>query len=174
MRSIPAALVLVSLALLAAGCEGGATDIELDDDLVFLRQDGTTADFEPTVFAWCGPWEEAVVLRPAVHVVVGNGMRWWQVVAVLADVEENQRIELPNEFVWNQPRGADVFVYDPPNELSSQSDGSSGWIQFGEVDCDEDDGGVDFRIDAVLGSEFGDGDPMTVRGRFRSPITARP
>lgn len=166
--------LLLSLALLVLGCEGGPTEIELDDDLVFTRADGTSAEFEPTVFAWCGAWEEARVLRPSVHVIVGNGMRWWQVIAVLADVEQGERITFPNAFPWNQPRGADVFVNDPPNELSSQVDGSEGWIEFATADCDEDDGGVDLRMEATLGSELAGGAPMTVRGRFRSPITGRP
>jgi hypothetical protein len=97
----------------------------------------------------------------------------FQLRAVVGDVHIGQPIAFPNTFLWDQPKGADVFVLDPPNELSTRSSDSSGSITFQELSCSPG-GEVRFTVDAVIGSELGDAPSMAMRGGFRSRIGDAP
>lgn len=60
---------------------------------------------------------------------------------------------------------------DEPNEASTQTGRSSGSITFSELDCDGD---VGFTIDAVVGSEFGNGPAVRMSGSFAAPVGDAP
>ncbi|HEX2190666.1 MAG TPA: hypothetical protein VHG51_17280 [Longimicrobiaceae bacterium] len=171
MRATAALLALACLAL--PGCEKPPTE-PLRDELVFERADGSRVQFSGTPRVWCGVWEEGVVGAQTLHVRLGSaaGPRW-ELRAVIPQVYTGQPIAFPNTFVWDDPRGAEIFVLDAPNELSTGTPGSSGSITFERLDC-AGTGGVRFRIDAVIGSEFGDGAPIAASGTFGAPITGRP
>lgn len=141
--------------------------------LAFTRADETTLAIGGPVVAWCGMWEEGEVPVPSIIIQQAGRTEagYWQVRAVLADVAPGHPIPFPNTFIWNQPRGADIFVYDAVrgNELSSQTEESTGWIQFTRSDCGEG-GVVEFIIDAVIGSELGGMDPIRVSGTLRAQL----
>ena len=63
-----------------------------------------------------------------------------------------------------------MFLLDPPNELATNTEESSGFIVFHSLPCLKGRT-VDFSIDAVLGSEFGDMPSVTVIGRFTAEET---
>jgi len=166
--------VLLALActLPLPGCEKLPTE-PLRNNLVFERADGSRIQFAGTPRVWCGVWEEGVVGTQTLHVRLGTGP-WWELRAVIPEIQAGRPITFPNTFIWNDPHGADLFILDEPNELSTSSGDSSGSITFERLDCGAATGGVAFEIDAVVGSELGDGPPVTVRGSFRSPITGAP
>ena len=51
-----------------------------------------------------------------------------------------------------------MFLHDPPNELATDTNESSGFIVFRRLPCPSGTT-VDFSIDAILGSEYGDMPP---------------
>jgi hypothetical protein len=109
----------------------------------------------------------------SVHVLVGGAPSGWKVTAVRADVVIGQPIAFPNTFIWDDPHGADMFILDPPNELSTQSSDSSGQITFTALDC-SNGGTVAFTIDAVVGSEFGNLPAVSVSGSFSGRVAPAP
>jgi len=140
--------------------------------LRFARADGSEIAFRAPAHVWCGPWEPDVPVE-ALHVVVGTKVSAarWELWAVLADIEQERTVRFPSDFAWSDPVGAQVFVHDPPNEASTQTEGSAGEIVFDEITCEE---GVEivFTADVVIGSEFSDGEPISVSGTFRAPVGA--
>ena len=90
--------------------------------LVFKRADGSAIRFAGTPRVWCGPWETDVA-RPSVHVAVGSVKHRWHLSAVRRDLTIGRRIRFPNDFVWNRPRGALLFVADGANEASTAEEG---------------------------------------------------
>jgi hypothetical protein len=162
-------LVAASTAALAImGCgddaSGPSNTSSDENDLVFERTDGSRIGFKPEVYVWCGPWEEGEIPVPALHIRGwGDGGRYWSLRAVLDDVEPGESFEFPNFFVWNEPVGADIFIADGSNELSTAQPESHGWIIFEKVECGPI-GTVRFSIDAVLGSEYHGGDSLKVHG----------
>jgi hypothetical protein len=149
------------------GCSDDATGpkiiLYLDNNLVFERTDGSRVDFAPDVSVKVMPWESDVPVETLHIRGRGPGMSYWSLRAVIKDVQSGERIDFPNNFIWNEPKGADLFVFDAPNELSSSEEESRGRIVFDRIDLD---GSVEvqFSIDAVLGSEYHDGDSLKVYG----------
>jgi hypothetical protein len=141
--------------------------IEVSNDVALTRPDGAAVPFPPQVRVWCGRWERDVPRR-TLHVRVGTRPGpYWMMSAVVRDVRRRPVVRLPRSFVWNRPRGALMFAYDGANEVSSAEEKASGRITFTRVRCGPRLA-VRFRVRAVLGSEFIDGDPMTVRGTFHA------
>jgi hypothetical protein len=161
-------------ALLAAACGSDpAGPPAVQNDLVFERADGTRLTFPAAVFVWCGPWEDGEVPVLAVHVFVGGTGSGWQVRGVRSDITVGQANAFPNNYIWNDPQNVDLFILDPPNELSTQADDSSGGLTFTELNC-EAGKTVAFTIDAVVGSELADLPAVRVTGSFRGPVGAAP
>jgi hypothetical protein len=153
--------LLIAAALMAPG-------IEVTNDVAVTRPDGSAVAFAPQVRVWCGRWEEDVPRR-TLHVHIGSRRAppFWQLSAVVADVRRRPVVRLPHSFVWNRPTGALMFATDGDNELSSAVEEASGRITFDRVRCGRRLA-ARFRVRAVLGSEFFDGEPVTVRGGFRA------
>lgn len=171
----PEALLIATALLFAAGCDSSepAGPSGAHNDLVFERENGSTITFADETSVWCGAWEAGEVSAPSVHVLVGGVPSGWKVTAVRADVVIGQPITFPNTFIWDDPDGADMFILDPPNELSTQSSDSSGRITFTELDCTIG-GTVAFTIDAIVGSEFGDLPAVSVTGSFSGRVGQPP
>ena len=141
--------------------------------LTFERPDGTQIPFTGTPRVYCGPWDDRAK-QPSIHVRLQNGKtRGWLLSAVRRDIVAGRRLRFPNSFVFDRPRRADLFVYDAPNEASTQGEDSSGSITFTRVACTRGRV-VAFRIDATVDSEFIDGDLIRVSGSFRGRVTKAP
>ena len=182
MRTLELTL-LTAAALLLFACGDRATEIvqpppPVQNELVFTRADGSRISFASgaSLFVWCGPWEEGLIPTPSLQILLygpASGDPGWSLRAVVADVRPGEPVRFPNEFVWDHPRGVDVFVLDPPNELTTNLGDAAGSITFEQLKCGGG-GTVQFSIDAVLSSEFSDGTPVAVKGRFRAPIGPAP
>jgi hypothetical protein len=115
---------------------------------------------------------------PALRVLLvpprGRGA-YWMLSGVLKDIQRTPRVRFPIGFVWNRPKGAELFVYDAPtkNEASSETEHAKGVVTFSRITCRR---GKTVTISArgVLGSEFGDGTPVRVSGTFRGTIGRPP
>ena len=152
------ALVLAATAAPAAGA------IRVDDRLTFTRTDGTPVAFPPKLRVFCGPWAGDVPVR-AIHVRIGGRHGRWQLDAVLADVRGGRVVRLPNAFVFDAPRGALLFAGVGGIEASSAEEEARGRIVFERARCGPRLR-VRVRVEATLGSEFFDGEPLVVRGTF--------
>jgi hypothetical protein len=162
---------------LACSDEGPSGPGQIQNTLLFTRADQSRVAFSSgsSVRAWCGPWEEGEIEVPSLQaIVLGSSAAdpYWHLRAVVADVTLGQPLTFPNNFVFDQPEDVDIFVLDPPNELSTQDDRSSGSVTFQELRCTG--GSVRFSIDAVIGSEFGNGPSVRVTGSFSAPIGQPP
>jgi hypothetical protein len=168
MRAPKLALVL----LLAAACAFGAASAtaappHVHGALTFTRPDGTTVRFGAQIRIWCGRWEPDVPVR-AIHVLAGNRRSgtFWLMSAVLDDVKRPTTVRLPNSFTSSRPEGALLFAVDRgENELSSDVEEARGKIVFERAGC-RPKPYVTFSVDATLGSEFFDGDPLRAEGRL--------
>lgn len=175
---------LAALLLAACGGAGGASD----PTLRFTRADGSAIDFPLEVVAWCGRWNDLIPTR-ALHVGALRGRprdaSYWRLWAVPGDVASGRRVRFPVDFVWNRPHGAEIFVADAEdtpggadllggtNEASTEEEDAGGWIEFAAASCDVGSE-VAFTVDAVLGSEFGDDEPIRVKGTLRVRVAGAP
>ena len=167
-RRITALLIVGGLTAgigLPVATASGAAGLRVRDRLTWTRPDGTRVAFRPDVRVWCGRWDSDVS-APSIHVRVGaRSVPRWELDAVVADVQRRRLVHLPHSFVFDHPTGAQLFATDRRNELSSETDKSSGRIRFLRVSCARRLR-IAFRVSGRVGSEFGDGEPLIVRGSF--------
>ena len=150
---------------LLAGAAPAVASLQVRDRLVLTRPDGTHPSYRPEVRVWCGRWAPDVPVR-SIHVRAGaTPAAHWELDAVVADVQRRRVWRLPNTFVFDHPRGAQLFATDRGNELSSDTDDSAGSIRFGRVRCGRHLR-ISFQVRGRLGSEFSDGDALRMRGSF--------
>lgn len=177
--TIAALVVVVIIALLFLHC-GGFGDAEPDDslgnDIIFVRKDLSVVQFSESapIYIWYGDYNLGEASKPALHVWVGARsptQPYWLLRVVTSRIELNVPLSLPRVFVKDVPKGIQLFLCDPPNELATTREGSSGTITFHKHPSS---GLVDFSIDAVMGSEYFDLPTVTARGRFIGQITAPP
>jgi hypothetical protein len=192
MEGVLRSLLFLSVAVLLSACGGTPEPPEENQaaevsgprgGLVFSRADGSEIDIPGRAVVWCGPWNDmipaqALQIAAIEGVEPAPGQEWfsyWRVWAIVADVRTGKPVTFPNEFVWNKPRRAEIFVGDFPteNEASSKQEGSSGHIVFRKATC-ELGGEVEFTIDAAIGSEFGDNEPILAAGTFRGVVGEPP
>jgi hypothetical protein len=152
-----------------------------ENRLVFRRVDGSVIEMPGEPTAWCGP-DDAIpgtVLQVAAIMGVqrteDEWFSYWHVWAVPADVEEGRAISFPLPPAWDDERGAQIFVGDSvtENEASTSGEDSSGQIVFSQASC-ELGAPIEFTLDAVIDSEFFDGDPVEARGTFRGALEQPP
>jgi hypothetical protein len=160
-------LILIALVPLLAWPEVSTADLRIANSLAFTRTDGSAVQFAQNLRVWCGRWDQDVPRR-TLHIQAGSlGGPFWQLRVVVADVRRRPVVRLPHSFVSTKPSGAQLFAVDGTNELSSSVEEARGRLSFGKVRCGRRLA-VRFRVRAVLGSEFFEGDPLTVRGSFRA------
>jgi len=163
---------LFALGMVLFGCEEDKTvnpPVETSNQLVFTRENGSEIEFTAPVktYVCCGPWEQDQVHDSSLHVWFASSTseNGWMLKAVVGDVEIGDTLYFPNFFIWDQPDSVHMFLLDPPNELATNTEESSGYIVFHSLPCPVGRT-VDFSINAVLGSEYHDMPSVTVHGRF--------
>jgi hypothetical protein len=172
------ALACASLVVACSDSKPTETEVPVDENtLVFTRANQSTITFAngSQLRVWCGPWEPGAVPTPAVHVVysgTGAGDPGWMMTAVVADVVIGTPLTFPNAFPFDQPRNAQLFINDPPNELSSAESASSGSVTFQQLNCSTG-GRVAFTTSATLASEVG-GPSVSVSGKLSAPVGQAP
>ena len=94
---------------------------------------------------------------------------------MLRDINRRPRVRFPLGFVWNRPKGVEIFVYDrrTKNEASSETEEAGGTITFSRLTCQKGSV-VRFDVNGVLGSEFFDGKRIRIGGTFRGVIGRAP
>jgi hypothetical protein len=173
---------LFLLALLAlVGC--GSSSEPAAEGLVFERADGSRIEMSGRPLVWCGPWNDEIPDEALQIAAVGGierkpGERWfsyWQLWAVPEHIEGKAVVLFPGSYTFYDPSGVVLFVGDleTKNEASSKGEDSSGQIVFTQASC-EVGAPIEFTIDAVIDSEFSDGDLVTAKGTFRGVVEPPP
>lgn len=182
LNRIPIRLLgIIMLSCILCGCsDDGSTPPTGGPDvsLTFTREDSSAVEFPASaeMYVWCGDWEPDEIPIPSLHVWIGTrspGEAYFWLRAVISDIEIGEEMQFPNSFIWDQPDSVLMFLFDPPNELATDTEDSRGSIVFHQVPCP---GGttVDLSIDAVIGSEYGDMPPVGAHGRFTAETTGAP
>lgn len=140
--------------------------------LTFKRLDGSTIGFGAKPRVWCGPWDDQVA-RPSIHVSARGPRRGWELTAVRRHIASDALVAFPNAFVSTQPQGAQLFVFTPRIEASSAEEESRGSLTFLRAGCQLGEA-VEFKVAAVLGSEFFAGTRVRVSGTYRGFVSAPP
>jgi hypothetical protein len=177
-------LALVALVAACGGSSGPVAEVSGSPaTLIFSRADGSEIEMPGRPVVWCGPWNDMIPAQ-ALQIAALEGIEpkpgqewisYWQVWAIVEDVGGGEPVHFPNEFVWNRPRGAELFVGDflTRNEASTKQEGSSGHIVFTKATC-ELGGEVEFTLDASIGSEFSDRGPVFGSGTFKGVVSDPP
>lgn len=160
----------IAIALLAVAAGSGAAsaaspDVRIANNVTLTNADGTAIAVKPTIRVWCGPWASDV-RKPSIHVRAGSRSGAWMLSAVVADVRRRPVVRFPHSFIFDKPTGAQLFASDGRNEASTAEEESSGRMTFSRVRCGARSMEIRFRVDGVMGSEFSDGTPIAIRGRF--------
>ncbi|HVK28851.1 MAG TPA: hypothetical protein VM575_10945 [Nocardioides sp.] len=170
------AISIVALLVLAAGCGDDDADErdELSDQptrLVVTRADGTEVVFDE-VTAKCGPSENdsgEVVVR--IEGITDGVHLSSEIVA--ADVEGDRTFALPIDFGDQEQGVRNLYLFvgaEPDLETSTTQEESTGTLEVVRAACDPVE--VELTIDATLGSEYFDGEPVDVEGRLVFPAPA--
>jgi hypothetical protein len=123
---------------------------------------------------WCGPWSSELA-TPALQVGLRPRSKgfFWSLSAVRRDLLRGQAFSFPHSFVFDHPSDALLFVLDGTNEAATATGESRGRLFFTRISC-RPGAIVSFRIDATVGSELSDGEPVAVSGRFRGRVGSQP
>ena len=150
------------------------------DSLVFMRADSLALDMGDTPLVCCGLFDPSFANEEAIRLVMWDPSYQkpgWQIIILIDHVAAGQTFTLPAQTVPpSKIPPVELFVADDPNELSSEEEDSSGSITVHSLQCSATTIQIDFSVDGILGSEFGDGPTMRVRGRFQGtfPKTSCP
>jgi hypothetical protein len=160
-------VAVIALLALAVWPGDSAADLRVASTVAVTRADGSAVQIAQNLRVWCGPWEPDVPRR-TLHIRAGaREGPFWQLSAVVADVRRQPIVRFPHSFVFDQPTGAQLFAVAGDNEVSSSEEEASGQISFARVRCGRRLA-VRFRVRAVLGSEFFEGEALRMRGSFRA------
>jgi hypothetical protein len=153
----------------------------LQNRLVFRRVDGSEIEMSGRPIAWCGPDDSIPGTVLQVAAIMGlkrtedEWFSYWHVWAIPADVAEGKPISFPPPRAWGDERGVQIFVGDSAteNEASTSGEDSGGEIVFSQASC-KVGAPIEFTVDAVIDSEFFDGDPVKAEGTFRGVLEPPP
>jgi hypothetical protein len=174
---VRALVALVACAFAAAGCGGDEADVV--DELVFRTVDGRVVEMPQEVHVWCGSWDPGGIGGSrAVRVYAGrveNGERrrpLWTLDASIEGTPVGTPIRLPRGVDAPRPRGVRLYAaWLPGHENASGFDRADGELTIEALSC-EPGARLAFSVDATLGSEFSDGELLTVVGRFEATVGA--
>lgn len=144
--------------------------------LTFTRADSTALEMGDTIRVCCGVWDPGFIDKNALKIVIGDpsGQRGgWRFFVLVDEVVADSVYSLPTAPVSQSSQSpVNLFVNDTSrgNELSSSVSESRGSITVHSFSCGPPVR-IDATIDVVLGSEFGGGPEVRVRGRYRAEVT---
>ena len=181
--TVAAAAVVAVLAIaipvaLAGGDRSVDEPIERpeSDALSFTRPDGSTFTIDGAQVRCPSPEQSDSPSQAIVVLARGRSAHgtpgYFTIQALVDEVAEGATVDLPTQAVEREGGGPDyesvhLFVYDAERdgELSSSQEEASGTIVFESLSCDPVPA-IDVRINATLGSEVFEGDPVRVKGRI--------
>ena len=178
--------LLVGATLFLASCSDDdepnapepVTTAVITDSLVFTRSsDSTLVDMGEATLVCCGLYDPSFVNERAMRVVLydpANQKPGWQVLILVDRAQAGAITTLPTTVVApSKVAHVSMFVADFGNDLSSDTEESSGTITVRSFSCSATSIQLDFSVDAILGSEFGGGPSMRVQGTFQATFPAQ-
>ena len=173
------AMIISALAVCAAcSTERDATS----GGLTVTREDGSIVEFEGSVRAWCGPpWDGGgTALQLGSGVPVGQsrpgGTReterprtYWFLFSLIERLERAPELSLRERPIDSTTWTFYVNDLETGNEAAAKNERSSGTIVVNRWGCDRGDA-VEVTFEAVVGSEFGDGEVVRAAGTVTTEI----
>lgn len=174
---------LLGVTLLLAACNSsnsrrnpvapGPVTASVTDSLAFTRAGSSTpVAVGATPLVCCGLYDPSFVNEHAMRIVMydpGVQKPGWQILILTNRAQAGAVTTLPTAVVApSKVPYVSMFVADSLNELSSDSDESSGTITVHSFSCNATAIQIDFSVDATLGSEFSNSPTMDVKGTFRA------
>jgi hypothetical protein len=149
----------------------------ITDSLAFTRADSTNVTMGATSLVCCGLYDPSFVNEQAMRIVMydpANQKPGWQILILIDRAQAGAVTTLPTTVVPpSKVPYVSMFVADLGNELSSDTQESSGTITVHSFRCTPTTIQIDFSLDAILGSEFGGGPSMGVKGAFQATFPAQ-
>jgi hypothetical protein len=165
------ATALVGLAPLSGCNSDNGSKPAIIDSIVLTRDDGSRIEVDGPISVTCGPagGDGPRALRVIAGArAPGTPRAYWVAEVGLADLKQKRTFRFPQDDVGGYALFFALDAQRMENELSSSEEEATGRITFRKADCRR---GVDFRIDAYLGSEFFQQPGADVRGRFAAPAS---
>jgi hypothetical protein len=161
-------------ATLAPRSSGGGPAVS--DGLIFSRPDGTTFSF-PEAKVSCGKsrtgGKRRAIFVDSVPTSSDPDQAYFTLEAIIADVAPRGVVRFPDPFVFGDPHGAHLFVFDRDdphvpggNEASTSQEESKGKIVFHRARC-RPRPRISFTVHAKIGSEFFGVHRVGIDGSFR-------
>ena len=176
-----AGLLLLVIALVAACHSGGRRNpvapgpvtFSVTDSLAFTRAGSSTPlVMGTTPLVCCGLYDPSFVNEPAMRIVMYDPAAQkpgWQILILTNRAQAGAVTTLPTAVVApSKVPHVSMFVADIGNELSSDTQESTGTITVLSFMCSATAIHIDFSVDATLGSEFANAPSMDVQGTFRA------
>jgi hypothetical protein len=125
-----------------------------------------------TPLACCGLYDPSFVNEHAMRIVMYDPTQQkpdWHILILTNRAQAGAVTTLPTVIVApSKVPYVSMFVADSLNELSSDTENSSGTITVHSFSCSATAIQIDFSVDATLGNEFKDGPSLDVKGSFRA------
>src|SRR6266850_1537368 len=169
---------LFGVTLLLAACNSsnpvapGPVTASVTDSLAFTRAGSSTpVTVGATPLACCGLYDPSFVNEHAMWIVMYDPavQTGWQILILTNRAQAGAVTTLPTAIVApSKVPYVSMFVADSLNELSSDTEESSGTITVHSFSCSGTAIQIDFSVDATLGSESANSPAMDVKGTFRA------
>jgi len=173
-------LILCLLALGGGILSCGDDDVtpgqnQIVNSLSAARESGSKITLGTSYAICCGPWESGYDETPTLKVLVYDPdlvEASLRLGLPLATASAETTLTLPSD---GSEQNFLVFLADTDtgNELSSDQDDASGSLTVEVLDCGPPLR-IEFTIDAVLGSEFHQGETVRMTGSFRATVYSNP
>lgn len=154
----------------------GPTGNEVVDSLTFERQDGTTMSMGTDLAICCGIWESGHIDKNTLKILFYDSAMQesgWKLFILADEAVEDTSYTFPTLDEGQSPVSIFFFDLSTGNELSGDTDESSGTITINSFSCGPPVT-IDLTIDAVIGSEFFQGPWVHITGTFKCTISDNP
>ena len=172
-------ILLAVLTLVIASCDDdnspcsgkdqGCYSNSINNGLVFEYADETEIEMGHDYAACCGPWEAGYDDRIALKLFFYNideELSFWKIFISVNEAYQDSIYSLP---LSSSPLKIFLVDISAGNELSGDTPESSGTITLDSFSCGPPLK-VSFTIDALVGSEFSEGEPVYIRGNFSCTV----
>lgn len=176
---------LLTVLFLGIGCgdddsgstKSGSQDNQIENSLVFTREDESIVTCGTDYAICCGIWEPGYIDKNTLKIMFADP-QWelaaWKLFILVDEVTSGTTYTLPTPEAGEGP--VCMFVADVPtqNELCSVTEESSGTIKINSFSCGPPVV-VDVTITATIGSEYGSSAPsVQVAGNFSCTVYSNP
>ena len=150
---------------------------EVQNNLIFNRQDGSTLATGTDYAICCGIWEAGYIDKNTLKILfydqVSHQKAGWKIFILVDEASQDTGYILPTLEAGQAP--VSMFINDIPtgNQLNSDQSSSSGTITIRSLNCGPPVS-VSLTIDVKISSEFANQPSVKVTGTFSCKVYSNP